>query len=200
MIARHTAKFRTGMALGVMGAAVLVAGCGTSSSTSSSAAAAQAPASASASAGSQTVAPASATHVVIATANGPGGMHLVGASGRAVYLWAADSGGKSRCSGACAQAWPPVLTKTRAVAAHGVKAADLGTTSGAGGSQQVTYNGHPLYYFVADTKAGTTKGQGSTSFGASWWLVTPSGSAITTGAAPAPASSSASSSAGGGYG
>ena len=193
MIASHTAKFRTGITLGVIGAAMVVAGCGSSSSTSSSAAA---PA---ASAGTPTVARVSATHVVIATASGPGGVHLVGPSGRAVYLWAADSGGKSTCSGACAQAWPPVLTKTRAVGAHGVKAADLGTTSRAGGSEQVTYHGHPLYYFVADTTAGTTRGQGSNSFGASWWLLAPSGSAITTGAAPAPASSSASSSAGGGY-
>ena len=47
------------------------------------------------------------------------------------------------------------------------------------GTEQVTYKGHPLYYFVADTSAGSTKGQGSDSFGAKWWLIAPSGSAIT---------------------
>ena len=49
------------------------------------------------------------------------------------------------------------------------------------GTEQVTYKGHPLYYFVADTSAGSTKGQGSDAFGAKWWLVAPSGTAITAG-------------------
>ena len=49
------------------------------------------------------------------------------------------------------------------------------------GTEEVTYKGHPLYYFVADKSAGSTSGQGSNSFGAKWWLVAPSGTAITTG-------------------
>jgi hypothetical protein len=58
-------------------------------------------------------------------------------------------------------------------------AAELGTTKRSDGSMQVTYNGHPLYYYEGDTAAGQTTGQGSNGFGAKWWLVTPSGSAIT---------------------
>ena len=85
----------------------------------------------------------------------------------------------SSCSGACAQAWPPLLTKGKPTAGTGVNASDLGTTMRSDGTEQVTYKGHPLYYFVADTSAGSTKGQGSDSFGAKWWLVAPSGAAIT---------------------
>ena len=47
------------------------------------------------------------------------------------------------------------------------------------GAKQVAYMGHPLYYYVADTKPGAVTGQGSNQFGAKWWLVAPSGSAIT---------------------
>ncbi|HUA71956.1 MAG TPA: hypothetical protein VMA96_12755, partial [Solirubrobacteraceae bacterium] len=57
------------------------------------------------------------------------------------------------------------------------------------GSEQVTYKGHPLYYFVADTSADSTKGQGSDGFGAKWWLIAPSGTAITAGATTSASSS-----------
>jgi hypothetical protein len=69
----------------------------------------------------------------------------------------------------------------------------------ADGTKQVTYDGHPLYYYKQDTDAGDTYGQGSNNFGAKWWLVAPSGHAITGGAAgtSAPASSPSSSKAGG---
>jgi predicted lipoprotein with Yx(FWY)xxD motif len=90
----------------------------------------------------------------------------------------ADSGGKSACAGACAQAWPPL--EGSATAGTGVNSSDLGTTTRSDGSKQVTYKGHPLYYFIADKSAGSTTGQGNNSFGAKWWLVAPSGVAITT--------------------
>jgi hypothetical protein len=69
----------------------------------------------------------------------------------------------------------------------------LGTTKRADGTTQVTYVGHPLYYFVKDTSAGMTAGQGSNSFNATWWLVTPAGKAITvtTTAKPAPTTATA---------
>jgi hypothetical protein len=55
----------------------------------------------------------------------------------------------------------------------------------------VTYNGHPLYLFIKDTKPGQTTGQGITAFGAAWFALTPSGTQAST---PAPSSSSSSSS------
>jgi predicted lipoprotein with Yx(FWY)xxD motif len=148
------------------------------------------------------VSQASAKGVAVGTASGSAGTYLTGASGRALYLWVADSNGKSSCSGACAKAWPPLTTKGTPVAGHGVTAGDLGTIMRSDGTEQVTYKGHPLYYFIADTAAGAIKGQGSDSFGAKWWLVAPSGSAIAAGgssAALAGSSSSSSSSAGGGW-
>ena len=62
--------------------------------------------------------------------------------------------------GTCAKAWPPLLTKGNPTAGSGVDASDLGTTMRSDGTEQVTYKGHPLYYFVADTSAGSTKGAG----------------------------------------
>jgi predicted lipoprotein with Yx(FWY)xxD motif len=154
--------------------------------------------------GSSSSSSASAKGVAIDTAHSSAGVYLTGANGRALYLWVADSNDKSVCSGACAQAWPPVLTTATPSAGSGVTAGDLGMITRAGGQKQVTYKGHPLYYFVGDRSAGTVHGQGSDSFGAKWWLVTPAGAAITTGgssSAPSGGSSSGSStSSGGGWG
>jgi predicted lipoprotein with Yx(FWY)xxD motif len=204
MASRRTARFRIFGVAAVATAALIIAGCGSSSSSSSTttATAAAAPVT---SATSTTSTAAAATGVTVKTAKGSGGTYLAGPNGRALYLWVADSGGKSACSGACAQAWPPLLTKGNATAGAGVTASDLGTTMRSDGTEQVTYKGHPLYYFIADTTAGSTKGQGSDNFGAKWWLVAPSGSAITAGAANASSSSggsstSSSSSSSGGWG
>jgi predicted lipoprotein with Yx(FWY)xxD motif len=121
---------------------------------------------------------------VIATVGVGAGTYLVDSAGRALYLFDADSAGKSACSGPCASAWPPVTTTVAATAAGGAKASDLGTITRSDGSLQVTYGGHPLYLFAGDMSAGQTNGQGINGFGAKWWLVTPAGAALT-GAAPA---------------
>src|SRR5205085_12219357 len=133
------------------------------------------------------------------TAKGTAGTYLTGPSGRAVYLWVADRGDMSSCSGACAKAWPPVTTKSAPTAASGVNASDLATIARADGTKQVTYKGHPLYYFVDDSGAGMTTGQGSDNFGAKWWLVGPSGAAISAKVSSS-GSSNASASSGGAYG
>lgn len=127
-------------------------------------------------------------------------MYLTGTGGRALYLWVADHNDTSSCAGACAQAWPPLLTKGAPTATGSVKASDLGTITRSNGSKQVTYMGHPLYYYVGDPAAGTWHGEGSSAFGAKWWLVAPSGSAIeaSTKASSGGAAGSSSSSAGGG--
>ena len=137
------ARIRLGGVAAVMGVALIVAACGSSSSSSSSVAANSAPSSNS-----------SVSGIAISTAKGTGGMYLTGASGRAVYLWVADTGDRSSCSGACAKYWPPVVTKAGPTAAGGVQASDLGTITRSDGTKQVTYNGHPLYYFVGDTSSG----------------------------------------------
>ena len=90
---------------------------------------------------------------VVGTKTSSLGTFLVDAKGRALYLWDADHGAKSACSGACAQAWPPLTTTTTPKASGAVKASLLGTTKRADGSREVTYAGHPLYYYAGDSRA-----------------------------------------------
>jgi predicted lipoprotein with Yx(FWY)xxD motif len=196
MTSLTTARLRVAGIATITACALLIAACGSSSSSSSNTSSATAPpaAASSTSSASTTASTAAATTgVTISTATAHGQTYLTGPSGRAIYLWVADTGDKSNCSGACAQAWPPVTTKGKAVAGSGVNAADLGTTTRSDGTQEVTYKGHPLYYFVADKTAGSTTGEGSDSFGAKWWLVSPAGTAITTGSSSETSGSSGSS-------
>ena len=133
----------------------------------------------------------------IATATGEYGTYLTADEGKAVYVWLGDSGSTSNCSSACASAWPPVLTTGAPTAGSGAVASDLGTTKRSDGSMQVTYKGHPLYYFAGDSGSGQTNGQGNNGFGAKWWLVSPAGTGIMSSGSSGGASSS---SGGGGYG
>jgi predicted lipoprotein with Yx(FWY)xxD motif len=110
------------------------------------------------------------------------GKIVVDGKARTLYLFAKDKHGKSTCSGACAQNWPPLLTKGKPTAGPGASASLLGTTRRADGTTQVTYNKHPLYTFVADKgKPGSTTGQGIDAFGAKWYVVTSKGTAKTGG-------------------
>jgi predicted lipoprotein with Yx(FWY)xxD motif len=159
----------------------LATACGGGSSTNSSSDTASTPASNSGAYGAQpskTPAASSSSTVSLKTASGDPGTFLVDSQGRALYLWVADKGDKSMCSGACAQAWPPLTTDSAPKAGTGVKASLLGTTKRSDGTTEVTYGGHPLYYFAGDSGAGQTNGQGNDGFGADWWVVAPSGKAI----------------------
>ena len=196
MIRSLLTKMPLPVKLGVpLASALLATACG--SAAASPAASSSAPAS-SAAAGSS--ASASTNGTVITTKSGSTGAFLTNASGRAVYLWAKDGMNMSACSGACAAAGPPVPATGQLTATGGAKASDLGTITRSDGTKQVTYDGHPLYYFVGDSAPDQTSGQGSDSFGAKWWLVAPSGAQITgtdTAAAaaanaPAPAASATS--------
>ena len=148
--------------------AVIAAGCGGSSNPSPSSAKPSTTAAATTS-GAATVKTASA---------GDLGTILVDSTGRTLYLWKADHGSSSTCSGACASAWPPVTTTGTPKAAGDAKTADLGTTKRGDGTTQVTYHGHPLYLFAGDSQPGDTTGEGNTGFGAAWYVVTPQGSAV----------------------
>jgi predicted lipoprotein with Yx(FWY)xxD motif len=161
----------------VLAVALIAAGCGSSSTSTSTASSAPA-----ASSASSTASNAAASGAVVKVTHGAKGVYLTDGSGRALYLWAADPNGRSTCSGACAQAWPPLTTKGAPTGSGGIASAKLTTITRSNGAKQVVYNGHPLYYFAGDTGPGTTSGQGSNSFGAKWWLVTPAGAAVTTGA------------------
>jgi predicted lipoprotein with Yx(FWY)xxD motif len=116
----------------------------------------------------------------VGVANTSLGSTLVNSQGHTLYLFKADVGTKSACSGACATAWPPLLAIGNPTAGTGLTASKLGTTARSGGSNQVTYNGHPLYLFSGDQKPGQTSGQGVTAFGAAWFALTPSGNQAST--------------------
>ena|SRR5216683_7824462 len=115
---------------------------------------------------------------IAAASNAKLGQILVDGTGMTVYLFVADSGAVSTCYGSCAQIWPPVVTTGAVQAGTGATTSFLGTSKRTDGKTQVTYAGHPLYYFVQDKKAGDATGQGVNGFGALWWVLAPSGSAI----------------------
>ena len=146
---------------------------GTALPASSAAAQASSPAASSPSASS-----AAAVSVGLKSLSGIDGMALVDGQGRALYLWEADKHGTSTCSGACAAAWPAVTVSNAPLAGSGVDKALLGMVKRADGTEQVTYNGHPLYYYAGDTGPGTAKGQGSKDFGASWYVLSAKGAKI----------------------
>jgi predicted lipoprotein with Yx(FWY)xxD motif len=108
------------------------------------------------------------------------GQIIVDAQGRTLYLFEADKGGKSNCDGPCAAAWPPYLSNGAPQAAMGATGGLVGTTTRADGTTQVTYGGHPLYYFVGDKAAGDLAGQDINQFGAKWYVVGKDGKKIDT--------------------
>lgn len=102
------------------------------------------------------------------------GKVLFTSAGKALYVFEGDKGTKSHCYGACAKAWPPLLTKGKPVALTGVDHMLLGVSMRKDGTDQVTYKGHPLYTYSADVvgKAGC---QHVSMFGALWLVIEPNG-------------------------
>jgi predicted lipoprotein with Yx(FWY)xxD motif len=106
------------------------------------------------------------------------GLILVNSRGHTIYLFAKDRSGKSACNGSCAKFWPPLLSRGKPTAGSGIRASMLGTTRRSDGSSQVTYNKHPLYTFALDKRAGQTRGEGNSAFGARWYAVSAAGRAV----------------------
>ncbi len=106
------------------------------------------------------------------------GRILVDGKGRSLYLFAVDRAGKSKCTGACAATWPPFLSAKMPKAIAGARQSLVGLTRRSDGHLQVTYHGHPLYWYKFDGSAGSTKGEGIDQFGGEWFLVSPAGSSV----------------------
>jgi predicted lipoprotein with Yx(FWY)xxD motif len=151
----------------VVAIALLTAACGGTTSTGTASPAASPVASPA----------ATGTKIAVAT-NAKLGQLLVDDKGMTVYLFVADTGTASTCYTSCASIWPPVLTNGAPQAGTGADASLLGTTTRTDGKIEVTYAGHPLYYFVQDKAAGDATGQGVNGFGGLWWVLTPSGAAM----------------------
>ena len=174
-------------------AAVALSACGSSkkSASTSSTGSAATPAAAqtstssgpySSSGGSSAATGASGAAVRVSTkqAKKLGTILAAGSKHMTVYLFEADKGTSSTCTGACEQVWPPVRASGQVGTAGAAMAADLGTTTRADGSKQVTYKGHPLYYYSKDGDSGDAYGQGIKSFGADWYALRASGSKVDT--------------------
>jgi predicted lipoprotein with Yx(FWY)xxD motif len=99
---------------------------------------------------------------------------LFDASGQAIYLFEKERASTPACYGACAEAWPPVLTEGPPKGAGRVRSRLLGTTQRKDGSLQVTYAGHPLYYYAHEGK-NQVLCHNVSEYGGLWLVVTPSG-------------------------
>jgi predicted lipoprotein with Yx(FWY)xxD motif len=171
-------------ALGAAATAVaaFLAGCGSASKTSSAtpaspAASTPAPTTPASTGTSSTS--AAATGITVSTKQGKLGTILAaGPKKLTVYLFEGDKAASSSCSGACASVWPPVSSAGNPRAGGSAVTTDLGTVTRSDGIKQVTYKGHPLYYFAKDGDSGDAYGQGLNSFGASWYVLAPSGSKV----------------------
>ena len=152
----------TGTAVAVL-FAVAVAGCGGGSSGNATAATAPPKT-------------ASGNTATLGLASTGLGKVLVNSQGRTLYLFQADHGTTSTCTGACATAWPPLRASGKPSIGPGLQSSAVGTTKRSDGKSQVTYHGHPLYTYIGDHKAGDTTGQGLNAFGGGWFALTSSGS------------------------
>jgi predicted lipoprotein with Yx(FWY)xxD motif len=150
-------------------AALLIAGCGGGSSSSSTSTPAKSP---------------SGTALVNSANTASLGDIVVGPNGRTLYLFKKDTGQNSNCSGACATQWPPLTTTGTPTSSGSVSMSALKTVRRSDGKLQVTFDGHPLYYYAGDSAPGQANGQGLNTYGATWWALSPSGKEITVGGGP----------------
>ncbi len=110
----------------------------------------------------------------ITTGDSEFGPMLFGANNQAIYIWEVETTATPACYDDCAAAWPPVLTVGGPVAAGAVEQPLLGTMVRTDGSTQVTYGGHPLYYY-AHEGPGEVKCHNVSTHGGLWWVVQPNG-------------------------
>jgi predicted lipoprotein with Yx(FWY)xxD motif len=113
----------------------------------------------------------------VSTRHGKLGVMLAASNGHTLYLSTADKRDVSNCNSTCAKIWIPLTASGPLVAGKGsgVKQSLLGTIHG---THQVTYNGHPLYLFSSDKKAGQLNGEGAKRFSGTWYAVGTSGNAL----------------------
>jgi predicted lipoprotein with Yx(FWY)xxD motif len=155
------------LAVGTTAVALAVAGCGGAGGSGSG------------TAGSGASATGGGTPLRVTT-NPKLGRILVDANGRTLYDFPIDKGTMSVCYGACASLWPPLTTHDRPVAGTGVSASVIGTSKRRDGTTEVTYAGHPLYYYAPDRTRGQITGQALNQFGAPWYALAPDGREIHT--------------------
>jgi predicted lipoprotein with Yx(FWY)xxD motif len=169
---RRISMRTAGFGLPLAAVAVLAAACGGNTTPAASGGGTTSAAATTTTSSSTTSA---APAVTLKTEVGTAGVWLADQTGRTLYLFTVDKTGTSGCYGACATAWPPLTTTGSVAVAGNASAGEVGTITRTDGTTQVTYAGHPLYYFQGDTSPGMTKGQGVQGV---WFLLGPSGNAM----------------------
>jgi predicted lipoprotein with Yx(FWY)xxD motif len=106
------------------------------------------------------------------------GKILVDKKGRTLYAFGHDKKNKSRCSGQCASFWPPASSPAKPTVASGITKSKLKVIKRSDGSRQLSYNGHPLYRYIGDAKAGDTNGENLVAFGGTWRVVSKDGKTV----------------------
>jgi predicted lipoprotein with Yx(FWY)xxD motif len=181
------------VAPGVAAAAALLAACGSSAASGSGSTSGSGSGGGSA-ASSPAAAPvkASTSAAGLKSVTTPAGSQvLTTAQGFTVYEFAIDTPTKSNCDATCLSFWPALTGMPSGAGLTG----KFGTIQGTGGITQATYDGHPLYLFVKDTKPGQISGNGVNTSGGLWYAMTPSGAKLAK--APKPVSSSTAGGSGG---
>jgi predicted lipoprotein with Yx(FWY)xxD motif len=173
----------TGLIAALGASALLAAGCGSSKSSNTSAASAptaesEKSASTAAATTPATTAAATGVTVTVKHASKLGTILAAGPKKLTVYMFEGDKGAASSCSGACASVWPPVTTSAAPTVLGTAHSADLGTITRSDGTTQVTYKGHPIYFFARDKDSGDAYGEGVKGFGADWYVLAPSGAKV----------------------
>jgi predicted lipoprotein with Yx(FWY)xxD motif len=120
---------------------------------------------------------AAATGTKITTGDSQFGEILFDGDDRAIYYFDKEQNGRSECYGACAVAWPPVLTDGRPFSAGGAQSNLVGSVKRDDGTTQVTYDGRPLYYYV-DDPPGVILCHNVEEFGGLWLAVEPDGAPV----------------------
>jgi predicted lipoprotein with Yx(FWY)xxD motif len=106
------------------------------------------------------------------------GRILTDGGGRTLYVFTRETSARSRCYGQCAKAWPPLLARGKPGAGRGARARLVGVTRRRDGSVQVTYRGHPLYYYVGDRRPGDVLCQNVVEYGGTWLVADGAGQPI----------------------
>ena len=166
------------LTIATVAAGLLIAGCGDDDDSESAAGGSNTATDAATPMETQpTTAPTGGSGTTIKTSDSQFGNVLFNNTDQAIYYFDKESGSKSECYGECAEAWPPVLTKGAPQAAAGAQAGLLGTTQRDDGSTQVTYDGHPLYYY-AHEGPGQVTCHNVSEFGGLWLAVQPNGERV----------------------
>lgn len=129
------------------------------------------------------------------------GSYLTDSHGRTLYIVVDDDDQSVGCAGECAEAWPPFTLESidsmmgesmsgDAMSDESMEGDEMamatldpelvGTVARDDGTTQVTYQGHPLYYFVGDEDPGEVNCQAIENFGGTWYVIAPSGEIVKT--------------------